>query len=638
MAEIDPVCGMPVDERSGVPLDHGGQHLWFCTEFCKEQFLRHPGAYGRGVPALRREVGWSSRRVAYFTMEVALANDIPTYAGGLGVLAGDTLRSLADLEVPAVAVSLVHRKGYFLQLLRDGRQLEHDATWQPELALQRVAPMVTVEIEGRAVKLQAWRYDVVGSGGHTVPALLLDSDVPENAAQDRQLTDHLYGGDERYRLMQEIVLGVGGARMLQALGCTGLRTYHLNEGHAALAPLEVLRAHASQTGNWDFKFVRHQTVFTTHTPVSAGHDQFDRSLVRRVFGESVPGNVLDMLGGSERLNMTLLALNLSHYVNGVALRHREVSSELFPRYEIHQITNGVHSRTWTSEPFKKLFDRRIPGWREDPFMLRDATALPPQEVWEAHRRAKDDLVDLVLARTGRRLNREALTLGFARRATAYKRPELVLSDVAKLRGAARGQPLQLVFAGKAHPKDEPGKASIARIMAVAGELRDVLPIVYLEGYDLDLALRLVAGTDLWLNTPQRPLEASGTSGMKAAHNGVPSFSVLDGWWREGHVEGATGWSIGDSEPGNDDFGDAQDLYRKLEQQLVPMFFEHRAAWIRVMQQTIALNASFFNTHRMVRQYLLHSYGLGDGAEEADAKEAGVGAVTSIASAQGATHG
>jgi starch phosphorylase len=611
MTAIDPVCGMLADEKSGVSIDHAGQRLWFCTEFCKEQFVRHPGAYERGERSVRHSVGWTERRIAYFSMEVALSNEIPTYAGGLGVLAGDTVRSLADLEIPAVTVSLVHRKGYFRQELRDGRQTEHDAPWQPERSLSRLAPVVAVEIEGRSVRIQAWQYDVVGSSGYLVPVVLLDSDLPDNSPDDRGITDHLYGGDERYRLMQEIVLGMGGVRMLEALGCTGLKTFHLNEGHAALAPLELLRAQLREGERWNFQAIRNRTVFTTHTPVAAGHDQFDRGLVWRVLGDAAPSNVLDMLGGSDRLNMTLLALNLSHYVNGVALRHREVSSELFPGYEIHQITNGVHSRRWTSDAFQALFDRRIPGWRGDPFMLRNATALLPGEVWDAHRRAKAELLALVRARTGRQLRDDVFTLGFARRATAYKRPELVLADRSRLRAIGRRRPLQIVFAGKAHPKDEPGKASIATILAVARELGDEVPIVYLDEYDLELALHLVAGTDLWLNTPQRPLEASGTSGMKAAHNGVPSFSVLDGWWREGHVEGGTGWSIGASEPSGDDGADVRDLYDKLEQTILPLFYERHDAWVRVMQQSIALNASFFNTHRMVQQYLLHAYTLGD---------------------------
>jgi starch phosphorylase len=315
-----------------------------------------------------------------------------------------------------------------------------------------------------------------------------------------------------------------------------------------------------------------------------------------------------MLGGRDRLNMTHLALNLSHYVNGVALRHQEVSSELFPKYEIHQITNGVHTRTWTSSSFRTLFDRHIPGWRNDPLMLHNALTLPPGEVMDAHRRAKDALLDVIVKRTGRRLRPDALTLGFARRATAYKRPELVLSNLAALRAIAKTRPLQFIFAGKAHPQDESGKQGIRSILRAALELGDDVPVIYLTEYDLELALVLVAGVDVWLNTPLRPLEASGTSGMKAALNGVPSFSVLDGWWREGCVEGVTGWAIGgDASSADAARGDADDLYHKLQHVMAPLFYDDRDAWIRIMRQCIALNASFFNTDRMVRQYLLHAY-------------------------------
>ncbi len=608
-AMLDPVCGMPVQDTAGVSLDHGDQHLRFCSEFCKQQFLKHPGAYEAGASYVPQAVDWSRRRVAYFSMEIALANEMPTYAGGLGVLAGDTLRSCADLEVPVVGVSLVHRKGYFRQEIRDDWQSEHDAPWNPERALHALDPQVSVDVAGRSVRVRAWRFDIVGSTGYPVPVLLLDTDLPENELEDRGITDHLYGGDARYRLMQEIVLGVGGVRMLQATGCADLRTFHLNEGHAALAPVELLRTEGPRQG-WDFRSVRNRTVFTTHTPVPAGHDQFDWQLAHHVLGEVVPRDVFHMLGGADRLNMTHLALNLSHYVNGVALRHREVSSELFPSYEIHQITNGVHSRTWTSGAYKTLFDRYIPGWREDPLMLHNATALPPVEIWQAHYRAKDMLLETVLARTGRRLRADALTLGFARRATAYKRPDLVLSDLPRLRAIAKTRPLQIVFAGKAHPNDDSGKSGIRSVLSAARQLGDDVPVVYLDDYDLNLALCVAAGVDLWLNTPLRPLEASGTSGMKAAHNGVPSFSVLDGWWREGHIEGVTGWGIGPMEPTGGpeaDHADAADLYQKLEHVIAPLFYEKREAWIRIMQQSIALNASFFNTHRMVRQYLLHAY-------------------------------
>lgn len=600
----DPVCGMPVAADSPLVTEIGGAQLRFCSEFCRQQFIRHPAAYRSGDRAPRRETEWGERRIAYFTMEVALESGMPTYSGGLGVLAGDTLRSCADLEVPIVAISLVHRRGYVRQELRDGWQVDHEAPWRPEGRLAALDARISVEVGGRSVAIRAWRYDVVGSRGFVVPALLLDTDIDGNSDEDRRITDRLYGGDQPYRLAQEIVLGIGGVRMLAALGCAGIRTFHLNEGHAALAPLELLRSQASTSRGWDFEAIRNRTVFTTHTPVASGHDRFDWRLARRVLGDTAPPEVLEMLAGHEALDMTKLALDASHFVNGVALRHREVSSALYPGYEIHQITNGVHSRTWTCEAMKQLFDNHMPGWREDPMMLRNAVALPETELWRAHECAKRDLVDLVAARTGRRLSRDVLTIGFARRATAYKRADLVVSDRARLRAIAHLYGLQLVFAGKAHPQDEHGKAAIATVLGAARELDDV-PIVYVEDYDLDVARTVVAGCDLWLNTPQRPLEASGTSGMKAAHNGVPSLSVLDGWWREGHIEGVTGWSIGGDN--GDDASDALDLYRKLEQQIVPTFYERRTAWVRIMKQAIALNASFFNTHRMVRQYVDHAY-------------------------------
>jgi glycogen phosphorylase len=397
------------------------------------------------------------------------------------------------------------------------------------------------------------------------------------------------------------------------LECTGLQTFHLNEGHAALAPLELLRT-VDRTSGWDFHAVRNRTVFTTHTPVEAGHDQFDPALLSQVLGDVIPRDVLDMLGGRERFNMTHLALNLSHYVNGVALRHREVSSELFPRYEIHQITNGVHVRTWTSPPFKVLFDRHIPGWRDDPLMLHNALALATDEVWDAHQHAKAALLDLVWRRTGHRLRLDALTLGFARRATAYKRSDLIFSDEGALRAIGRERPLQFIFAGKAHPRDDPGKRGIRSVLEAARRLGNDIPVVYLTDYDLELALYLVAGVDLWVNTPLRPLEASGTSGMKAALNGVPSFSVLDGWWREGCIEGVTGWSIGGADPPSHDDAsraDAADFYRKLREVVAPRFYDDRHGWGRIMRQSVALNASFFNTDRMVRQYMAHAYSLGD---------------------------
>jgi starch phosphorylase len=602
---IDPVCGMPISPSEGLHLDHEGRSLSFCSEFCRGAFLENSERYSGQSPLVRRGNGRPSRLIAYFSMEVGVDEGMPTYAGGLGILAGDTLRAFADLEVPVIGVTLLHRKGYLEQSLdAQGSQREAPVHWDPSTLLKLLPARVQVRLDGRPVIVQAWQFDLVGATGFAVPLLFLDTALPENAAEDRELTSCLYGGDDRYRLAQEALLGIGGLRMLRALGHAGLTRFHMNEGHSALMAVELLREGMSP--DLDFASVRDRCVFTTHTPVAAGHDQFDYGLVREVLGDVLPSSALRMLAGRDRLNMTLLALNLSRYVNGVAKKHTLVSQEMFPGYPIHSITNGVHSGLWTSPHFAALYDRHIPGWTTDPFSLRHAMGIPDDELWEAHRAAKKDLLDEANARTGLGFAPEALTLGFARRATPYKRPDLLFADLGRLEEIARKVgPLQILFAGKAHPRDEPGKELIRSVVRHARELKGRIRVAWLENYDIRLARLFTSGVDLWLNTPLPPLEASGTSGMKAAHNGVPSLSVLDGWWIEGCIEGVTGWSIGGAP--HDAPGDADDLYRKLKEIIAPMFFKDPARWINVMRHSIAINASHFNAHRMVQQYVTLAY-------------------------------
>ena len=611
----DPVCGMTVSAETSFVVSYQGRSFYLCSDLCKRTFLASPEKYA-GVLASPDAGGSETvRRIAYFSMEVAVDSRMPTYSGGLGVLAGDTLRSHADLKVPIVAVSLLSAKGYFDQQLDEwGNQHERPVEWNPS-DFARLLPMtVRVTIEGRSAMVRARQYDITGATGYVVPVLLLDTNVEGNAPHDRELTSYLYGGDDRYRLAQEIILGIGGLRMLRALGYTQIERFHLNEGHASLLTLELLQEGKHQSSpEWEFDKVRSRCVFTTHTPVPAGHDQFSYDVVKHVLGEPVPLEVIQMLGGRDRLNMTLLALNLSHYVNGVAKKHGEVSREMFSGYAIDSITNGVHSRTWTCDSFKKLYDRHIPGWANDSFSLRYAISIPNQEIWEAHAEAKARLLEEVKRRTQCPFKDEALTIGFARRAALYKRAALILSDPGQLSEIAKKVgPLQLIFAGKAHPKDEPGKEMIRRVVQAARQLKNDVAIAYVENYDMALAKLLIAGVDLWLNTPLRPLEASGTSGMKAAHNGVPSLSVLDGWWLEGHIEGVTGWSIGPrgaerALEGEANVQDASELYQKLRWTIAPMYFQYRDRWVDVMRHTIAFNASFFNTHRMVQQYAANAY-------------------------------
>ena len=551
------------------------------------------------------------KRIAYFSMEIGIDSKIPTYSGGLGILAGDTIKACADLNVPLVAVTLLYKKGHFYQKLDgQGQQKELPYEWNPKDFLTLLPKKVSVTIENRVVFIQAWQYRATGGSGYCVPVIFLDADIAPNSDYDRTLTDYLYGGDEKYRLAQEIILGIGGVRMLKELGYHRISRYHMNEGHASLLTLELLNERKrNREPIWDIDRVRRMCVFTTHTPVPEGHDQFSYDLVRQVVGKSMPIDFLKSIGGEDRLNMTLLALNLSHYVNGVAKEHGKVSQEMFPGYHIDSITNGTHSSTWVCGSLKRLYDKYIPGWMKDPFTLRYALSIPKEEIWSAHQEAKKKLLDYINEKTNAGMDYGTLTIGFARRATAYKRADLVFFDTDRLINISENAgKIQLIFAGKAHPRDWPGKELIKRIVSVSKELKNSIKIVYLENYDMELGKMLVSGVDLWLNTPRKPQEASGTSGMKAAHNGVPSFSILDGWWIEGCIEGLTGWSIGSaSDTESAEEGNAQCLYEKLEKVIIPLFYNNRQKWIDIMRHSIAINASFFNTHRMVQQYVLNAY-------------------------------
>jgi len=551
-------------------------------------------------------------KVAYFSMEIAINPGMPTYSGGLGVLAGDTLRSAADVCAPLVAFTLLHRKGYFQQHLdKNGVQSEDIQLWKPANFCTEEAPRVTVQIEDRTVTVRAMRYDMVGRSGHIVPIYLLDTDLPENSGWDRGLTDHLYGGDSNYRLQQEIVLGMGGARMASALGLD-INVYHMNEGHAALLTLALLE---SQMGGGamgaatasDVEQVRKKCVFTTHTPVAAGHDRFSTEQAIRILGGDRTAR-LERQGciRDGMLNMTLLALHFSRYANGVAMQHGKVSREMFPEFNIDSITNGVHAPTWLSAPFQQMLDKHIPSWRRDNIYLRNGIDIPESEIIAAHARNKEALFAEVETRTGIVLDPKVLTLGFARRAATYKRATLLFTDPERLlKIATEAGGLQILYAGKAHPQDDPGKELIRSVIETAARLsNDMLKIIYLENYDWGLGAMLTAGVDVWVNTPRRPYEASGTSGMKAALNGVPSLSILDGWWIEGCIEHVTGWAI---EDGADDAEEAESLYAKLESSVVPLYLQAPEHWARLMRTTMAYNGSYFNTNRMVLQYARNAY-------------------------------
>lgn len=567
-------------------------------------------------------------RVAYFSMEIGVDPRVPTYSGGLGMLAGDCLRSAADLRLPMVGVTLLHRKGYFQQTLdKSGQQHEAAVDWNPAERMELMKPRVAMRLNGRKVAIQAWKYDVkpTHAGGGVVPVYFLDTDLPENEPEDRRITDQLYGGDHRHRLVQEGLLGIGGIYMLRALGHANLAKYHMNEGHGAFVTIELLAEHSykRRTSPADPEVVRavqQSCAFTTHTPVPAGHDQFALSMVYDVLGEqsAIYDGAPYCQGGM--LNMTKLALHYSRYANAVARRHAEVTREMIRGSHIDYITNGVHAPTWASPEIAALLDEHCPGWRADYKAIRRAMFIPDEALERARAAAKKRLIDHVNAATGAKghdaFAPDRFTIGFARRATGYKRADLLVSDVDALKHLAnKGGPIQILYAGKAHPRDTQGKEIIKHIVEKLGVLGPQIRGVFLPNYDFALCRLMVAGVDLWLNNPVPPLEASGTSGMKAALNGVPSLSSPDGWWLEGCAEGLTGWTIGRDDFESNTFShdpgratrDAAAIYSTLEHEILPMFYKDRPMWRQVMRSAIAMNGSQFNTNRVMREYAQMAY-------------------------------
>lgn len=541
--------------------------------------------------------------VAYFTMEIGLTSSMPTFAGGLGILAADIMRSCADLSVPAACMTICWQHGYLHQHIHaDGTQEYENTPWDPASILKRLPETVKVKIEGREVTVGVWLYEIV-SNGHTVPVYFLDTNLPENTPPDREITSFLYGGDLSMRIRQEVVLGIGGVRMLRALKYGEIGTYHMNEGHAAFLTLELLRERGYSDEN-----VRKSCAFTTHTPVKAGHDVFDYGLASRVLGDAIPWHI-KKLAGEDALSMTHLAMHLSRYTCAVSRIHGQVSRRMFPGESIDAITNGVHHTTWTCPSMQGLFDRYASGWRSDPSVLeRTCREFPDDDLWEAHQEAKKTLLKYVNERTDQTFDLDTLTIASARRVVPYKRPELLYTNLERLKEVCGGR-VQIIHSGNAHPSDPFSQEVIQRMVQRSRTLHDFVKIHYIENYNPDLAKLLVAGTDVWLNTPTRLHEASGTSGMKACANGVLNLSTLDGWWIEGYGrDPEAGWRIGplaealgDAE--EDRKVDAEDFYTQLQYEVIPeYYYQERRRWLRRMKRAVGL-MGYFNTHRCVHEYL-----------------------------------
>lgn len=554
--------------------------------------------------------------VAYFSMEIMLESDIPTYAGGLGVLAGDLLRSCADMEVPAVGITLVYSGSTFSQIINpDGSQTFGENNWQKIDKLVKLPQRIDVMINGQKVLVDCWRYEFVGQTGFGVPIYLLDTDFPENEQWARDLTKSLYGGDGSVRLGQEILLGIGGIKMLRDLGIKDVQTYHMNEGHCAFVPLALLPEH-----NFNDAAVKELCAFTTHTPVPEGHDKFPYDFAQKIAGNYLPWHI-KQIATEESLSMTHLAMNMSKATFAVSKKHRQVSENLFPGHKIDSITNGVHHLSWTCPILQDVYNNALPGWVEDPARLKDAVKnLQDDHLWNAHQENKKNLVeyvnkhltsvassqDLKNPHPDELFDVDTLTISLARRPVPYKRPLLLYSDLERFIRIGVGR-IQIIQCGKAHPDDHTAQSFIQEIIRISKKFRGILRVAYLENYSPKIARLLVFGSDIWLNTPRRPLEASGTSGMKAALNGVLNFSVLDGWWIEGaQMDPLAGFNIGPLDdsvtPSNNDESDANDLYEKLEHQIIPLYYDNHAEWVNRMKHAITLG-SYFNTHRCINEYL-----------------------------------
>jgi starch phosphorylase len=604
-----------------------------------------------------------TRPVAYFSAEFGLHESIPVYSGGLGVLAGDHIKSASDLDIPLVGVGLFYGQGYFRQRLdRNGWQQEeyietdvNQMPMEPAIGANGVPIMIQIETLHGSIRAKVWRVKV-----GRCDLLLLDSNVEGNAPEDRELTSRLYGGDGRVRIRQELLLGVGGFRALKAMGVTP-GVLHLNEGHSAFAVFEAIRDRMQEEGlGFDEALARvsRETVFTTHTPVPAGHDRFSCDLIEEhlgplrghlglsnerlmQFGRETPGNPF------EQFCMTVLALKTSRRANAVSSLHGEVSramwTGLFPgksgdTVPIGHITNGVHLPTWLAPQMFRLYDRHFgPGWHErsgDARTWEGIENVDDAELWEIHLSLKSQLLDFVRRRAieqsvrrgegievSQRLSRvlspDALTVGYARRFATYKRASLIIDDIEKLTWMVNDpkRPVQFVFAGKAHPHDEPGKRMLQQVAALMRNLEFADKVVFIEDYDIDVGRHLVQGVDVWLNSPRRPQEASGTSGQKVVLNGGLNLSILDGWWAEAY-DGLNGFAIGTGRTHSDvnvhDARDRDDLYRVLRDEVIPLYYQRDPdglprGWIKRMKRTIRTLGWRFNADRMVMDYTLKCY-------------------------------
>lgn len=534
--------------------------------------------------------------IAYFSAEIGISSSLPTYSGGLGVLAGDHIKAAGDIGLNMCAITLLYREGYFKQRIdEEGIQTETYPRFDPYPLLKKLDVKFTLRLRARDVWIQVFRFDYVGHGGHSVPIYFLDTDVEENVKDDRIISQRLYSGNKDHRILQEAILGFGGARLLDELGQNDIKKYHMNEGHCSFLVLNLL-----EKFNGDMEKVKSLCHFTTHTPVPAGHDHFSEKRVKKLLRGLLPEDLkLPSLVQNGRLHMTELGLYFSRTANGVSALHGDVAQDQFPWSNIDFITNGVHHSYWMGSPFKRVYDQYVPEWRANPECLLMIDDIADDVIWNAHQERKQYLLGYANSQVSKALDKDTLTIGFARRAATYKRAQLLFHDMDRLESLG-AKKIQVIFSGKAHPKDHEGKEIIRQIVSKSKAMFGKVKIIYLENYNMWLGRMITSGVDVWLNTPLRPNEASGTSGMKATLNGVPNLSVLDGWWAEGCKNGVNGWAVGDPKH-PDDASDADHLYSVLENSVIPTFYNDRNKWISMMKEAIKTGVDF-TAHRMIMEY------------------------------------
>ncbi len=536
-----------------------------------------------------------NHEIAYFSAEIGISPNLPTYSGGLGVLAGDHIKAAADKGVNMCAVTLLYKEGYYKQHLNEqGEQSETYPKFDPFPMLEKEnIENFSIPLQNRDVYIDVYRLDYKGIEDHCIPIYFLDTDNNKNNKEDRNISLRLYSGNKDCRILQEAILGFGGIRLLEKLNINNIKTYHMNEGHCSFLVLELL----SKLKNHNK--VKELCHFTTHTPVPAGHDEFSIERCKRILNNLIPESSEISIFENNRLHMTKLGLNFSRSANGVSKLHQKVAQEQFPNHKINYITNGVHHSHWICTPYQDIFNKYLPNWKKNPLELLDIEKISNDKLMDEHQHMKDRLLLYANSQTSKALDNKILTIGFARRAATYKRINLIFNDLEKLINIAEHK-IQIIFSGKAHPKDEGGKKLIKEVFLNAHKLEGKIKVIYLDNYNMWLGKLITSGVDVWLNTPLRPNEASGTSGMKAALNGVPNLSILDGWWEEGCKDNINGWAIG-NDSNSDDINDANQLYDILKNKVIPIFYNDKQAWAQLMRESIK-SATNFTALRMIEEY------------------------------------